>query len=325
VSIVLVGPGVDDNIVRLLHGPDLRNLLRDVESEIGEVHLSSATTVTASDFADQLSEADALLLLGKLDSTVMRKAARLRFVSVAATGHEYYIDGELAHKQSIRIAFVPAYGVDAVAEHALALALAASKNLLPSHRAVIRGDWPQPVSLQLAGSTAGVVGLGPIGRRMVDLLEGLGAQVLVWTHNPRADRLSGTAATYADLEEIFTRADLVSLHVSHTAQSNAMISDALLGLARPGMVLVNTARAGLIEPGLLERHVQQGRIRGAVDVLDEEPPPLELRRTLPDDLLVSPHVGYNTAPALTELIAGALTNLVLYARGRPLQNEVHVD
>ena len=323
-SVVLVGPGVDHDFEQLLLRPELRQVLRAVESEVGEVRLSRASSSSSPEFADEVKAADALLLLGRLDPVVLREARRLRLVSVAATGHEFFLDGEAARERGVRVAYVPAYGVDAVAEHTLALVLAASKNLLPSHLAVRRGEWPQPVSLQVAGSTAGVVGLGPIGRRVVDLLEALGARVLVWTRRPREDRIAGTKAVYASLEDIFGAADIVSLHVSHTRDTDGLIGDGLLRLARPGMVLVNTARAGLIEPDALERHVGDGRVRAAVDVLHEEPPSPSARLAWPDDLLVTPHVGYNTVPALAGLMEGALMNLLLHARGRPLRNEAHL-
>lgn len=323
-SVVLVGPGADDDFEQLLNQPELRRLVREVESEVGELRLTRASSTSSTEFTDEVPAADALLLLGRLEPAALRNARRLRLVSVAATGHEFFLDGEVARERGVRVAYVPAYGVDAVAEHTLALLLAASKNLLLLHLAVRRGEWPQPVSLQVAGSTAGVVGLGPIGRRVVDLLEALGARVLVWTRDPTPDRLAGTRATYASLEEIFEAADLVSLHASHTPQTHGLISDALLQLARPGMVLVNTARAGLIEPHVLERHVGERRIRAAVDVLHEEPPSPAARLSWPDDFLVTPHVGYNTVPALAGLIEGALVNLVLHARGQPLRNEAHL-
>ena len=318
---VLIGPGAGTEFIEFIQRPELYDILRVVETEYGELHFSDAAAGTPA-FAAELRSAEALLLLGQLSLTDLTQAARLQIVSVAATGYEMFIDAHAAYRLGKRVAYVPAYGIDAVAEHALAMALAAAKNLVPSHGAVRRGEWPQPTSVQLRGSVAGVVGLGPIGHQMVQLLEGIGCRVLVWTPNATRDRLAGTKAEFASLEQIFSEADLVSLHLAHTPDTDGLVTDALLARAKLGMILVNTARAGLVEPGALEQRAARGQIKAAVDVLAEEPPSADLLRRLPEAVLITPHTAYNTASALAALIGGALQNLVLHARGAPLEYEV---
>jgi phosphoglycerate dehydrogenase-like enzyme len=156
---------------------------------------------------------------------------------------------------------------------------------------------------------------------MVDLLEGIGMRVLVWTRDPDPARLEGSDAEFADLETIFCSADAISLHAALTAQSRGMITGKLLQSCRPGAVFVNTARAELVEDGALERVVAAGRVRGGVDVLATEPPTRSELSHLPPELLVTPHTAYNTREAAVALVLGAIRNVTAHLAREPLAGE----
>jgi D-3-phosphoglycerate dehydrogenase len=306
---VLVGPAVEESLVELLAHPELAQAL----SQLGDVRFSRAPSGSAG-LAAELDGVDAVLLTGRLSAQDIA-ATSVGLVSVTATGYGFYVDARALDKLGVRVAYVPSYGEQAIAEHALALVMAAAKNVLSSHDAVRAGRWPQPMSLQLAGSVAGVVGVGPVGNRMIRLLEGLGMEVLAWTRTPEDGRLRGTQARWASLDELFERADVVSLHLAATDETRGIIDRRLLGRLRPGAVVVNTARAELIQAGALEWSVRERRVRAAVDVLPVEPPARDFVDRLPDSLIVTPHVAFNTPAAARTLVRRAVDNIAAFFDG----------
>lgn len=315
--VVLVGPKVDTDTETLLRTPQVARAL----ARVGEVRLSRAASGTP-EFRRELAEVDVLLLIRSIAADELASATRLRLISVTATGHQFYIESAAARRLGIRVAYVPSYGADAIAEHTLTLALCAAKDVVGAHLAVRAGAWPQRPTVQLAGDVAGVVGLGSIGRRVINLLEGIGMEVLVWSRNPRPERLHGTTAVYADLEDLFERSQLVTLHLAATPDTAGIVDESLLGRMRPGAILVNTARANLVKPEALERHVATGRVRAAVDVLSQEPPTAAQLASLPSALVVTPHVAFNTREAAAALVVAAIDNIVAYEAGETLRAEV---
>jgi D-3-phosphoglycerate dehydrogenase / 2-oxoglutarate reductase len=311
--LVLVGPDPGPTIGRYLDDLEISALLRSA----GEVRVSAHAAGTPG-FTRELSQADRLLLTGFLPPGALGGASRLKLISVTATGYRLYLDVEEAHALGIDIAYVPSYGDEAVAEHALAMILALAKNLPASDALLREGRWqPQP-SLQLAGATAGVVGLGGVGRRMVTLLENLGLNVLAWTRRPDAGRLQGTRARYVALPELVSSVDVLTLHLAHTRETEGIIDRELLASARPGLVLVNTARAEIIAPGALEEQVLAGRIRAGVDVFRQEPPPADdPLLAAGHGLIMTPHVAFNTPQASRALFAGAARNIAASGTGQP--------
>jgi D-3-phosphoglycerate dehydrogenase / 2-oxoglutarate reductase len=307
-EVVLVGPDPGEEIDRLLADPEIHALL----SAGGEIRVSRHAAGTPG-FTEELRAADRLFLTGFLPTGALAGSERLKVISVTATGYRLYLDVEEAHGLGIDVAYVPSYGDEAVAEHALALVLALAKNLPTSDASMRAGRWISPPSLQLAGATAGVVGLGGVGRRMVGLLEGLGMDVLVWTRSADPARLAGTRARYVPLPDLVENVDVLTLHLAHTRETEGLLDAELLGRARPGLVLVNTARAEIIAPGALEEHVSSGRIRAGVDVFRSEPPAADDPvLALGDGVIMTPHVAFNTPQASRAMFVGAARNIATY-------------
>lgn len=307
---VVVGPILDDQTRRLLAEPEMCGLLAGtaqlVEAEGGA-------------FATELRRADALLLAGTWPAYGLRAEAapRLRLVSVPATGYGHYVDAAALAARRVDVAFVPAYGADAIAEHALALALALAKNVVGNHMAVRNGGWPQPVSVGLRGRRAGVVGLGPIGLRAAELFAGIGMEVLVWSRRADPARLADTNARFADLDTIVSSCDVLSLHLASGPETLGLIDAALIERMRPGAILVNTARADLVDQDALAEGVRAGRLRYASDVLPIEPPASQHLALFPEEVLLSPHIAFNTEESSRALLAGALANVAAHLAGAP--------
>lgn len=311
---VLVGPATDEATLRVLESARARALTVTVDLRVCTAPADSAT------FRRALAEAHALILTDRLPAGALDAATRLELVSVTATGVHAYLDPEAATARGVAVAYVPSYADPAIAEHTLALLLALAKNLVPAHQAMRSGQWPTLASSQLSGRTAGVLGIGGIGLRVVRALDALGMEVLVWTRTPDPARLAGTQARYASLPELFTAADAVTLHLALTDETRGLVDEALLARARAGLILVNTARAELIAPGALENQLRARRIRAGLDVFRDEPRVSKELRTLPG-VLLSPHAAFNTAEGFEALVLGAIENAVEHLAGRP-RNQV---
>jgi D-3-phosphoglycerate dehydrogenase / 2-oxoglutarate reductase len=226
--------------------------------------------IVVGDWRALLPEAEALILRGDARVTAddVAAAPRLRVIGRSGVGVDN-VDVEAARARGIPVVVTPGANARAVAEGALTLALALLKRLPELGTAVRERDWDARDRLELrdaVGATLGVVGYGRIGRELADLARALGMHVLA--HDPIVDE----AAT--PLNALFEGADVVSLHAPLTDETRGIVGPELLGRAKPGLVLVNTARGALVSSlDDLLAALESGRLSGVgLDVFDEEPP-----------------------------------------------------
>jgi phosphoglycerate dehydrogenase-like enzyme len=274
----------------------------------------------------RLGDADGLVLLWSLPDAVMLASPHLRAISWVGSGVGTFVNVPLASSRGVAVCNTPDYGANAVAEHALGLMLALARDTVAHDRAMRAGEWPRESvrGFELAGKTLGVVGLGGIGARVAALGAMLDMRVLVWTRSPAPGRIAGLAAEYVALEDLFERSDVVSLHLAHRPATTELIGRALLGRMRPSALLINTARAELLDSAALLDALRSGSLAGAaLDVFAPEPlPPDDPLRQLPN-VILTPHVGFRTPEATRRSIETAVQNLLGYFTGRP-QNVVDV-
>ena len=201
------------------------------------------------------------------------------------------------------VAYVPDYGTEAVAQHTLALALAATRRLIEADSIVRSGGWGfaelRPLHLP-STMTAGVVGYGRIGRRVVELLLAVGfGRVLVHDAyvTPEGDGIEACGA-----EEIFSMSDLVTLHAPGPAGGKPLVGAGELALMKPGSILINTARGSLVDNDALVEALQAGSPRlAALDVFHPEPPDLSRFAPVVGRMILSPHTGWYTEETQADL------------------------
>jgi phosphoglycerate dehydrogenase-like enzyme len=274
------------------------------------------------DFVGRLADADGALVLFAVPNGVLERLDRLRVISWHGTGVQQFVDVRLAAERGVTVCNVRDYGANAVAEHTMALVLAVARNVPFGDQLVRSGRWEQRVGVELAGRTMGVVGAGPIGSRVIALARGFGMNVIAWTRTPSAQRATRLGVRFVGLEELFGSADVVTVNLAHTRETEGLIGGDLLGLLRQDAILVNTARAEIVDNSALADIVATGRIFGAAtDVFSEEPPTDHAGLLAAERSVLSPHVGYYTGPANDELFRIAVTNLAHFAAGSP-QNVV---
>jgi D-3-phosphoglycerate dehydrogenase / 2-oxoglutarate reductase len=230
---------------------------------------------------------------------------QVRRIVFMGTGAGSYVDLAQARARGVQVHTISGYGDQAVAEHALALTFAAARQLARMDRELRAGTWQPLQGLQLAGRKVAVIGLGGIGTAYARLAAALGMAVSGWSASPRAD-----AWYEPDLDRALWRSDVVSLHLPLNADTNAILNATRLALPRRGFLLINTARALLVDQAALLAGLASGHIgHAALDVFETEP----LR---PDDPLLrhdrvtaTAHAAYMTEDAYEALWQKAMALL----------------
>lgn len=275
--------------------------------------------------AGLLPEAEVLLhVLKPATAAIIAQAPALRLIQKIGVGVNT-IDLAAARARGIAVANMPGTNTPAVAETALLLMLAALRNLSGLDRACRAGQgWAIGGGLQervgeLCGRSVGLVGAGMVPRALVPMLQGCGARVVYWS--PREHPALGIPRRA--LPELLAAADIVSLHLPLVPQTERLIDRAALARMKPGAILVNTARGGLVDEAALVEALEGGHLRAAgLDVFAEEPvmpgnPLLKL-----DHVVLMPHVAWLTPETLDRSLDIALENMRRLRAGRDLLHRV---
>jgi len=212
-------------------------------------------------------------------------------------------------------------GVASTAELALTLMLAAARHVPAADAAVRDGRFQQgtEVGHVLEGKTLGLVGLGRIGARVGSYGHALGMQVLAWSQNLTVEAASAAGATRVDKAELFARADVVSLHLVLSPRSRGIVGTAELGAMKPGAILVNTARAPLVDETALMEAVNSRRIVAALDVFYREPLAADHPLTRAPNVVLTPHLGYSVDEVYREFYRESVENALAFLDGKPIR------
>jgi D-3-phosphoglycerate dehydrogenase len=233
----------------------------------------------------------------------LKRCSGLKHLVFLGTGAGSFIDLAAAADAGIKVSTIKGYGDTAVAEHTLGLLLAAARNIATMHKIMRDGGWQVMPGIELKGKTLGLVGLGGIGREMARLGKGIGLDVIAFNRSPVADAPVPLVA----LETLLKRADVVSLHLALNDGTRHFLDRSRLELMKPGAILVNTARAGVLDEAALAELLGAGRIgHYATDVYSEEPPPAgePLRRL--ERVTLTAHAAYNTPEAAMTMYRRAI-------------------
>ncbi len=250
----------------------------------------------------------------------------LKMVAVSATGTNI-VDLDACRQRGIVVSNIRGYADHTVPEHAFALLLALSRNLVAWRATVQAGRWQQsdqfclfdhPIR-DLHGATLGLIGSGSLGNGVARLAEAFGMRVL------RAERkgASGPRPGYTAFDAVLREADAISLHCPLTLETTGLIGEAELRTMKPTALLINTARGGLVDEAALIRALKEGWIAGAgFDVITAEPPPAGHPMVAPEllalpNFLLTPHVAWSSRPAMQVLADQLIDNIEAFAAGQP--------
>ncbi|NUP59756.1 MAG: D-2-hydroxyacid dehydrogenase family protein [Pseudarthrobacter sp.] len=201
-----------------------------------------------------------------------------------------------------------------------ALLLAAARHLPAEENSLRAGTWQSTVGMELAGKTLGVVGLGKIGRRVAGYGQAFGMDVVAWSANLTAEAAAEAGVKLVSKEELFTVADVATLHLRLSERSENTVGEAELRLLGPDGILVNTARGPLVDQEALVKALNEGWIRGAaLDVFDQEPLQAGHPLLAAPNTVLSPHLGYVTQESYRQFYGGALEDVTAWLAGSPIR------
>lgn len=299
--------------------PDLdleQSLYRDAGIEVVTAQCrTEADVIAASEGCQGL-----LVQYAPVNAAVFRARPDIRIVSRYGAGFDTVNTAD-AKAHGVWVGNSPDYGVGEVATHAFAMMLSLLRHITFYDRDIKNGTWhfssAGPIR-RVSDMTVGVLGLGRIGKRMAHISRNSFKHVIAC--DPYL--LDGDFPSYVErvtLTELFSRADAISLHVPLNDQTRNIVNKEVLGLMKPGSVLVNTARGPVVDIDALLDTLDEGRLDGAaLDVLPQEPPTTDARIVQHPRVLLSPHAAFYSVVAEKELRRKAAQNLIDWAsNGRP--------
>jgi D-3-phosphoglycerate dehydrogenase len=262
--------------VRWVDGPDRKKLLAAVP-DADALLVRSATTV---------------------DAEVLGAAPKLKIVARAGVGLDN-VDVDAATERGVLVVNAPTSNIHSAAEHALALLLAAARQIAPADASLRAHEWKRSSfsGTEIFGKTIGIVGLGRIGQLVAQRLTSFGAHIVAYDPYVSPARAAQLGIELLDLDELLARADFISVHLPKTHETAGLIDKEALAKTKPGVIIVNAARGGLVDEAALAEAITSGHVRAAgIDVFATEPCTDSPLFDLPQ-VVVTPHLGASTAEA----------------------------
>jgi len=293
----------DDIEVRWVDGPDREKLLAAVP-EADALLVRSATTV---------------------DAEVLDAAPRLKIVARAGVGLDN-VDVKTATERGVLVVNAPTSNIHSAAEHALALLLSAARQIPAADASLREHAWKRSSfsGTEIFGKTVGVVGLGRIGQLVAQRLAAFDAHIVAYDPYVSAARAAQLGIELLSLDELLGRADFISVHLPKTPETAGLIDKEALAKTKPGVIIVNAARGGLIDEAALADAISSGHVRAAgLDVFSKEPctdsPLFELAQ-----VVVTPHLGASTEEAQDRAGTDVAASVKLALAGEFVPDAVNV-
>ncbi|MDE2026373.1 MAG: hydroxyacid dehydrogenase [Patescibacteria group bacterium] len=309
------------------------------------VAFSPETLESTKQYDKTLFDAEILSVFAfsQVSAAVLATFSNLKCIVTRSAGFDH-IDLSYCKEKGIIVCNVPAYGVHTVAEHTFALMLAVARKLIVSVQQARKGNFELTglTGVNLYGKTLGVIGAGNIGTVVCEIARGMGMQVVCFNRKP-VPQLEQLGVRFVDLDTLLAASDVLTLHVPATPETKHMINMDNIEKIKKGAILVNTARGPIVETQAIVYGLEHGILSGAgLDVLEEEASIREERELLSgkflekvdlktqllnhvllnrDDVVITPHNGFNTKEALEEILTTTVADIKAFANGTP-QNVV---
>lgn len=247
-----------------------------------------------------LAGADAVIVRSatRIDAEALAQAPNLRVVARAGVGLDN-VDVEAATKAGVMVVNAPSSNTVSAAEHAVGLLLAVARNVPQAMASLRAGEWQRSrfTGAELYGKVAGILGLGRIGELVAQRLAAFCLQVIAYDPYVPTARAAQLGVRLVGLEDLLAEADFISVHLPKTAETSGLIGERELRLVKPGVLIVNAARGGIVDENALALALKDGRVGGAgIDVFATEPPADSPLLAFPN-VVVTPHLGASTHEA----------------------------
>ncbi len=275
-----------------------------------------------------IADVDAILVRSatKVDAEALAAATKLQVIARAGVGLDN-VDVKAATQAGVMVVNAPTSNITSAAELAVALMLAAARNVSPAHAALRNGEWKRSKysGTELYEKTVGIVGLGRIGVLVAQRLSSFGMNVVAYDPYVQAGRAAQMGVRLVDLDTLLAESDFMSVHLPKTPETLGLIGDEELHKTKPELVLVNAARGGIVDEDALYSALKEGRVGAAgIDVFAQEPctdsPLFEL-----DNVVATPHLGASTDEAQEKAGIAVAKSVRLALSGELVPDAVNVQ
>lgn len=250
---------------------------------------------------------------------VIDRLEQTQLIDVAFTGVDH-VDQEAAAAKGIAICNASGYANQAVAELSLGLALSLFRQLPASNQDARKtADFPGPIQgREISQAKVAIIGTGAIGLATAKAYKALGAELLGYNRSEK-EEAKALGMRYGSLEEVMAEADIISIHLPATTETDGLISKEMIAKMKPDAILINVARGPIVDSQALAEALNEGRIAGAgIDVFNQEPPLSEDDPLLSaKNTILTPHIGYLTDEAMVLRANTAFENALAFAEGEP--------
>ncbi|AEK19880.1 glycerate dehydrogenase [Methanococcus maripaludis X1] len=291
--------------------------------KLGEVSIYDRTL--ESEVVERISDSEIVItnkvIIGK---EVFEKCKNIKYVGVTATGYNV-VDTNLAKELGVIVTNVPAYSTDSVAQLVFSFILEHCQNVFKYTESVKSGDWVNskdfsyqkfPI-IELAGKSLGIIGFGAIGKKVAEIGNAFGMNVLVNTRSPsKTDEIN---VNFVSKEEIFKNSDFLTLHCPLNEETDKIVNEKTLNLMKKSAILINTGRGGLVNEKDLANALNLEKIAGAgLDVLSTEPPKEDNPLLNAKNTYITPHVAWASYEARKRLMDVTINNVKSFIDGNPI-------
>lgn len=274
-----------------------------------------------NNYLDEMKDADALIVrIAKCDGHAIENSPNLKVIGRTGVGYDS-VDVKTATAHGIPVVITPGANNRSVAEHAVAMMFALSKNLVEAQQEMCKGNWEirgAKKAFELEGKTIGILGLGAIGRETAKICEGCGMKVAAYDPFLSKEQVEGYGAVYYEnYEDLLKVSDVVSIHVPLTDETKNMISKKHLTEMKKTALIINCSRGGIINETDLVEALKAGEIAGAgTDVFCSEPPKTDDPLLNCPNLIVSPHSAAQTREAVIKMAQMCVKGCLAVAEGK---------
>ena len=290
----------------------------------GEVTVYDRTSFTdKQEIIDRIGEAEAILTnKTPIDEEILSAVPKLKYIGVVATGYNV-VDVAAARKRNIPVTNIPSYGTDAVAQFTFALLLEIANQVGVHNASVQKGEWQQSTDftyqktplMELRGKTIGLIGYGEIAQATATIAHAFNMKVIYWNHRPK--KAQEDWAKQVSIEELYQQADIISLHVPQTSETEKMINQKTIARMKEGVILLNTGRGGLLDEAAVADALNRGQIFAAgVDVVSKEPMTKDNPLMFAKNCIITPHIAWRPLETRERLMEIAVDNFAAYLAGK---------
>ena len=315
-SVKIVIPG--DDPAQIADSPALERL-----AAWGEVVVHRDRPASADEKIARVRDAE--VILNSRSAITWREAEfaqlpKLGLIATCSVGTDA-IDLEAARERGIVVSNQPGVNAPFVAEHMFGLMFAVAKQAAAQTAALRSGQWLLPTNVMLQGKRLGIIGTGAIGAEMARLGRAIGMEVVAWTFNPSPQRAESLGVDFVSLKELLQTSDVISVHVRLSPESTGLIGAAEIASMKATAILLNGARADVVDNAALVEALDAGRLFGAgIDVFSQEPAPADDAILACARAVLTPHAADQTPEAVVATNEAAVDNIIAFLQGNPRVN-----